>query len=1128
MPRARYSRVAPPAAIAAMLAAAMMISPAAATASSAATAGAGTTRAGTAVAAASPSALPAVLPGQRLPGQPLPLLPLESRLPGNAGGREISALTGSPTGSLTGVVLGVLGMPLAGACVTAHGAAGAVSAVTRQDGQFYLPGLRTGQYTLEYRDCAAPGRYFEQWSGGADLPAYSHRVLVTPGRLTSLTAATLQPTSATAAQAARLGAWNLARSGTARVASGSGGGHISGRVTSKAGHPIKGICVLAFSQATGDERIATTTRAGTYRTRSLAHGRYLVAFLPGCGNSGNWLPQIYKNQTDLAKATNVTVRAGKTTAHIDAALRLGGEITGTVVSRSGKKLSGICVTTGGGLIPASGVSRRGKYQVHSVSPGKHKVEFSTGCGNRGNFGGVWWKNALTAAKAATIHVKAGQTIANIDVVMPPGAEISGTVTAGSSSGTPLGGICVFAAGEGAEQNIVAQTATRPDGTYLLKGLSTGRYLVQFFPGCNNNGNFLPANHRGAVRVTDGQVTAGIDGVLLPGGAISGVVTDAHGKPVAGICVDAESYNNSGFTQTAADGSYLVTQLTTGRYTVSFAGGCGNGPSYAPQSYNDVTSGDGVGADEIKVTRGLTKAGINAALQPGGTITGMVTSAAGAKLGGVCVSAMSTGLGSFLSGGFIGDLTVLASGAGLGGGFTASRGGAYRLANLTPGQYTVAFSPGCGVKGNPAQQWFRGQPGPGPADLVSVTPGHPTAGINGVLRPAGSISGVVRSRSGHRLGGFCVNVTPASGAAAPEFTFGQNGSYRIGGLLPGAYHVEFLGECSQGNNASQWYKGKNTAAAASRVVVTAGHTTSGISGGLTKGGSITGHVSAGGHPVRNVCVIASNPQQNFLFGEGLTNRSGSYRIASLNTGSYTLEFLPCNGGRANLAAQVRARPVHVTAGRAVAGINAALVAGGSISGSVRGGSPVTAQPGICVDAVSVHGNVSSESITLAGGAYTIGNLPPGTYRVFIGDAACPFGPYDVASQWYNGQPTEAKATPVPVTGGVTTPGISATLPADGGIFGTVTGPGPAHQPLTGICVVARQVGSSAPPVFAVTSGGSYSVIDASPGRYRVEFESGCGATGYATQWWKGVSVEKKATIINVGASTVTGIDAALRR
>jgi hypothetical protein len=63
---------------------------------------------------------------------------------------------------------------------------------------------------------------------------------------------------------------------------------------------------------------------------------------------------------------------------------------------------------------------------------------------------------------------------------------------------------------------------------------------------------------------------------------------------------------------------------------------------------------------------------------------------------------------------------------------------------------------------------------------------------------------------------------------------------------------------------------------------------------------------------------------------------------------------------------------------------------------------------------------------------------------------------------------------------------------------------------------------------VTRGGGYSVIDLTPGRYRVEFSSGCGASGYATQWWKNASSQGRATIITVPANTVrTGIDAVLR-
>jgi hypothetical protein len=380
--------------------------------------------------------------------------------------------------------------------------------------------------------------------------------------------------------------------------------------------------------------------------------------------------------------------------------------------------------------------------------------------------------------------------------------------------------------------------------------------VQFFPGCGNNGNFLPADHPGAVPVTDGKVTAGVDGVLPVGGAISGSVTDSHGTPLAGICVSASSNNNGGFSQTAADGSYSLTQLTTGRYTVGFAGGCGNARSVAPQSYNDVTTGDGVGADEIPVTQGVTTSGINAAMQPGGTVTGLVTSSSGKRLGGACVTA--TPVGNTLFGGGAGVILGL-GGAGFGLGFAVSRHGGYKMANLSPGQYAVDFSTGCGVRGNLAQQFFKGQDGFASADGVSVSPGRTTAGIDGVLRPAGAIAGVVRGTSNRRLPFFCVLATStAGGADAPQSaTFGFSGKYRLTGLLPGAYHVEFVSGCGPGNYASQWYKAKSTAASADRVAVRAGHTTSPISADLTRGGSIRVRSASGPAATRSGTCASSH-------------------------------------------------------------------------------------------------------------------------------------------------------------------------------------------------------------------------------------------------------------------------------
>jgi hypothetical protein len=79
------------------------------------------------------------------------------------------------------------------------------------------------------------------------------------------------------------------------------------------------------------------------------------------------------------------------------------------------------------------------------------------------------------------------------------------------------------------------------------------------------------------------------------------------------------------------------------------------------------------------------------------------------------------------------------------------------------------------------------------------------------------------------------------------------------------------------------------------------------------------------------------------------------------------------------------------------------------------------------------------------------------------------------------------------------------------------------------VAAVGTGRGAIPVIAVTARGAYAIADLAPGRYRVEFSPGCGATGYVTQWWRRAASAAAATIVTVtAASTVTGISAALRR
>jgi len=1031
-------------------------------------------------------------------------------------------------------VAGTGGKPLAGACVVAAGPAGNAMAMTGRNGRYSISPLRPGQYTLHFSDCSAPGRYLDQWSGGGFVPTGAAQLSVAAAQVKNAGRAVLRSATAVLAGAgnqagaipgvsqtgrsnpAAAPAVRSARLGTSALAAGKGA--IAGRVTGN-GKPLKGICVVAYGRGRG--RRVLSAASGRYRLGSLTPGRYFVAFYD-CTRKTNWLGQYYRDAEFYSghRPTRVPVTAGKTTRRINAHLELGGEIDGTVTNKAGHPLAQICaeaIGRAGRRFLFGGFARtalNGRYVMHALIPGTYQVHFAR-CGNRGNYAPVWWQHSLTLAHATKIVIRSGTVARHIDPVMPVGGVISGTVRAVGPHGNRLRGICVFTYGHGSYANAI----TGSDGSYRLIGLTTGKYRV-FYNRCRNRGNYLPA--RRSVKVRIGHTVSGFDAFLPLGAIATGMVTDSHGNPVGGICVEFQGRRRFGGTRTRSDGSYSINAMRSGSYKVQFRGGCGNTGSYAPQFFHG--QANIATASSVELTAGKTTGHIDAAMQPGATISGLVTDADGNNLRDVCVAVSPVSDARF--GFFFRNIAFAFNGA-------------YTATNLTPGLYVVNFGCFFGPRAL-AQQWFMAKSDASTANPVSAPAGVVTSGVSAKLQLSGSISGTVTNRKGTPLPRICVQAMVSGSSVVTRF-FGpgfaetsKNGGYVLRGLGPGSYVIHYM-DCGRRTYGSRWYKQKATPQSATPVTVTSGAITAGIDETLAPGGSISGLVkTTSGTALAGACVEAVDEATQSA-GFAQADRTGRYTIKALSSGSYQLTFYPCRRVAPLLAASERPTPVAVTAPNAVTGINGSLGVAGSISGTVRD-SAGGLQAGVCVVAVPADpGNVISYGATGRHGIYQIRGLGAGTYHVYFADVFCPSngaGPGN-APQWYKNRPTQATATDVTVAAGATAAGVNAKLGSAGTITGTVTHLG---QPVAGECVTAFPVSATPDPllnetlqpVIAVSgSDGSYSLIDLLPGQYHVKFSIGCGDSGFATQWWQQATSEQSATTINVSANgTVTGIDASL--
>jgi subtilisin family serine protease len=407
-----------------------------------------------------------------------------------------------------------------------------------------------------------------------------------------------------------------------------------------------------------------------------------------------------------------------------------------------------------------------------------------------------------------------------------------------------------------------------------------------------------------------------------------------------------------------------------------------------------------------------------------------------------------------------------------------------------------------------------------------------------LHPAGLISGTVLATSGGALlegiTATAYRVLDEQWLPAGSGTTAADGTYTIGGLASGDYFVEFGDESL--TYASQYYDGVTSMDEATSVPVVEGETTLGVDASLLEFGHIRGRVTAaaGGAPIPGVFVTAYREDYGWWYPEAGTEvlEDGTYDLTGLYGGTYRLEFFDPGGEYAyefyNDADRLaRGRSVDVDLGGIVSGIDASLAPAATISGTIladAGAAPLDEAYAIVYRRNGTYWEPFVGTVTDADGAYEVGGLRGGTYRV---EFAEPSGLY--ADQFYKDKPTLGMATAVAVGDRAARTGIDARLHLAGSISGTVTDVGTA-EPLAGIWVTVygkTSLGWEARDWCETGVDGTYASTNLAPGEYRLEFVDFNSI--YVGQFYRGKSTVKAATSVVVAAGATTeGVDAPLAR
>jgi hypothetical protein len=253
-------------------------------------------------------------------------------------------------------------------------------------------------------------------------------------------------------------------------------------------------------------------------------------------------------------------------------------------------------------------------------------------------------------------------------------------------------------------NFIADCLSEDTYKIFFNAEQAGNYLSEWY---SDKDSFDVAD---PVLVTVDSSTPDIDAVITEAGGIEGKVLDNSGKGIPDVGAITYSATGSYVSWTDTNGNYGIKYLKKGDYKLCFYTPYAPG-FYAIEWYDNKKSL--AEADSISVKKGKVTSGIDAILQNGGNIAGQVKNSAGGGIDDNVWIYVYTP-----SGGYVVDWWI-------------DIYGDYEVIGLKSGSYKIYFD-ASDTEGNYVSEWYDDKDTLKSADLVSVTEGSTTAGIDCVL------------------------------------------------------------------------------------------------------------------------------------------------------------------------------------------------------------------------------------------------------------------------------------------------------------------------------------------------------------------------------------------------------------